>query len=237
MHGTNGTSARGHSRPGRSWSSSPPMSAVPRERPPKNSAVPHRALWDDHWDCPTGKSLPFCDLLSSPLRKNKCLAYFRKSEVWSAHPASLRGRFGRSSRHVRRGCGGRDDVGRILLHRRLMSLRTAKSCGPGIPTLMPSLRGARVAQVTVAKKPGAPGRARISRNTSRGECRLFRLNLWYLPPAFLIAGGPWVRPASGIPRALFASRGTRMMHHSGMSCREIAASCRSAVMRRDEWVV
>jgi len=207
MHGTNGTSARGHSRPGRSWSSSPPMSAVPRERPPKNSAVPHRALWDDHWDCPTGKSLPFCDLLSSPLRKNKCLAYFRKSEVWSAHPASLRGRFGRSSRHVRRGCGGRDDVGRILLHRRLMSLRTAKSCGPGIPTLMPSLRGARVAQVTVAKKPGAPGRARISRNTIAQGMPDDLAEPVVPSPCFFHARGPWAKPSPGIPCALFDFEG------------------------------
>ena len=37
-----------------------------------------------------------------------------------------------------------------------------KSCGPGIPTLMLSrLEMIRVA--TVAKKPGAPGRARSSR--------------------------------------------------------------------------
>jgi len=29
-----------------------------------------------------------------------------------------------------------------------------------------------------------------------------RLNLWFLPPAFFSAGGPWVRPAPGIPCAL-----------------------------------
>ena len=168
----------------------PAMSAVPREQPPENSAVPHRALWDDHWDCPTGKSLPFCDLLSSPSRKNKGLAYFRKSEVWSAHPASLKRDVSRSSRHVRRGCGGRDGVRRILLRRRLKLLRTAKSCGPGIPTLMPSLRWrSRAAQVTVANKPGAPGRARISRNPSRRECRMIRLNLWFLPRALFTHGG------------------------------------------------
>jgi hypothetical protein len=37
-------------------------------------------------------------------------------------------------------------------------MRTAKACGPGTPTLVSSLR--EVAQATVAKKPGAPGRAR-----------------------------------------------------------------------------
>jgi hypothetical protein len=34
-----------------------------------------------------------------------------------------------------------------------------------------------------------------------------RLNLWYLPPAFFSAGGPWGRPAPGIPCALFCFEG------------------------------
>jgi len=33
------------------------------------------------------------------------------------------------------------------------------------------------------------------------------LNLWYLPPAFLIAGGPRARPSPGIPCALFSFGG------------------------------
>jgi len=33
------------------------------------------------------------------------------------------------------------------------------------------------------------------------------LNLWYLPPAFFSAGGPWARPSPGIPCALFISEG------------------------------
>src|SRR3569833_2247527 len=39
-----------------------------------------------------------------------------------------------------------------------------------------------------------------------------RLNLWYLPPAFFFAGGPWGRPAPGIPCALY--RGRRSDHPS-----------------------
>ncbi|SMX59857.1 Conserved protein of unknown function [Bradyrhizobium sp. ORS 285] len=31
---------------------------------------------------------------------------------------------------------------------------------------------------------------------------MFRLCLWYLPPAFFSAGGPWVRLSPGIPCAL-----------------------------------
>ncbi|WP_315782689.1 hypothetical protein [Bradyrhizobium sp. SZCCHNPS1003] len=57
--------------------------------------------------------------------------------------------------------------------------------------------------MTVAKKPGAPGRTRSSRSNHRaGNAGMSRLNLWFLPPAFFSAGGPWVRPAPGIPRAL-----------------------------------
>jgi len=33
-----------------------------------------------------------------------------------------------------------------------------------------------------------------------------RLNLWYLPPAFFFAGGPWGRPAPGLPCALVNAR-------------------------------
>ena len=52
---------------------------------------------------------------------------------------------------------------------------------------------------------------------SRGECRMSRLNLWYLPPAFFSAGGPWARPAPGIPCALSLFEGVREPHDSGAS--------------------
>src|SRR3954447_13435580 len=42
----------------------------------------------------------------------------------------------------------------------------------------------------VARKPGAPGRTRSSRSTIAQGGPGFRLNLWYLPPAFFSAGGP-----------------------------------------------
>src|SRR5215470_19999884 len=50
-----------------------------------------------------------------------------------------------------------DDVAR-----RAMSTRTAKACGPDIPTLISSLAGP-IREAMVAKKPGAPGRARYTR--------------------------------------------------------------------------
>jgi hypothetical protein len=46
--------------------------------------------------------------------------------------------------------------------RRALPARTAKSCGPGPPTLGSSL-AKTFREVTVAKKPGTPGRSRISR--------------------------------------------------------------------------
>ena len=77
------------------------------------------------------------------------------------------------------------------------------------------------ARATEANKPGTPGRPRISRKPSRRECRLIRLNLWSLPPAFLFAGGPWVRPAPGIPCALLFQEGDAGERNSvGLPSRE-----------------
>jgi hypothetical protein len=62
---------------------------------------------------------------------------------------------------------------------------------------------------TVANKPGAPRRSRISVKTAAQGMPDVRLNLWYLPPAFLFAGGPWARPSPGIPCALIIVEGGR----------------------------
>jgi hypothetical protein len=62
-------------------------------------------------------------------REKYRVSVFRKFMIWSRRPASVRGAYALSSRHVRRGCGGRDG-----LARRAMPTRTAKSCGPGLPT-------------------------------------------------------------------------------------------------------
>ena len=53
---------------------------------------------------------------------------------------------------------GRDAVDARSAADESAHLRTEKACGPGTPTLVSSLREG--AQATVAKKPGAPGRAR-----------------------------------------------------------------------------
>jgi hypothetical protein len=50
-----------------------------------------------------------------------------------------------------------------------------------------------------------------------------RLNLWYLPPAFFLQGGPWVRPAPGIPRALCQGRQVFSKTRTRKSRREVAS--------------
>jgi hypothetical protein len=92
--------------------------------------------------------------------------------------------------------------------RRTALMRTVKSRGPDTPTLVSRLRRrSRVAQATVAKKPGAPGRTRSSRsNHPRGECRDVSAEPVVPAACIFFAGGPWVRPAPGIPRALCLKR-------------------------------
>ncbi len=91
---------------------------------------------------------------------------FALSEIMFLYPrpASLEGRFAIVT-NVEAGCGGRVDVAaRVSSRRRTAAMRTVKSRGPDTPTLVLSLSWrSRVAQVTVANKPGAPGRSRSSR--------------------------------------------------------------------------
>ena len=61
----------------------------------------------------------------------------------------------RSSRTLSAGCDGRDGTSAQALRGRVMLSRTEKSCGPGIPTLMPSRRD--VSPMTGARQPGPRG--------------------------------------------------------------------------------
>jgi hypothetical protein len=100
---------------------------------------------------------------SSPAAKNISLSFFPKSVSVVAVPSRSEGRFAIVT-NVEAGCGGRVDVAAWLSRRRTASMRTVKSRGPDTPTLVSSSRRRLgVAQVTVAKKPGAPGRTRSSR--------------------------------------------------------------------------
>ena len=91
--------------------------------------------------------------------------------------------------------------------RRAWPVRTAKSCGPDLPTLGSSL-AVSIRKATVAKKPGTPRRARISRQTNRaGNAGCFGVPVVTCLRAFLSCtqGCGCVR-CTGIPCALFFVR-------------------------------
>ncbi len=127
---------------------------------------------------------------------------FRKIVVLSVHPAPSTRGASRTSRTLAAGCDGR-----IWRERRARAMRTVKSRCPDPPMLGSS--SGRLPGATVARKPGAPRRPRISRNPLRRECRLCRLPCRCLRAQKCISlhAGSRVRPASGIPCALHLRRG------------------------------
>jgi len=111
-----------------------------------------------------GKSIAdFRNPLSTPSRKNILLNPSGKSllKIRASHP-----REGRIMivTNVAVGCCGRGSCdGRARLK------RTAKSCGPGAPTLALSFVE-MIREATVAKKPGHRGEREVSRKTiARGK--------------------------------------------------------------------
>jgi hypothetical protein len=105
---------------------------------------------------PDGSS---CENLSSPLRKNIFLYCFCKSEVWCPRPASMQRAFWPIVTEREAGCDGRAG-----LAGRAMPMRTAKSCGPGAPTLALSWRE-MISPTMGARKPGPQGEHDISVKT------------------------------------------------------------------------
>ena len=109
--------------------------------------------------CPSGKSTAARKNLSSPRAKNISLFPKPKSVVMFA-PSRLDQRDVRVVTDV--GCGMRWTLWRRVDERRLK--RTAKSCGPGVPTLVLSC-AKQVSRGDGGKRARSPGRARISRKT------------------------------------------------------------------------
>jgi hypothetical protein len=103
----------------------------------------------------------------------------------SARPGPMKRGASRSSRALDRGCDGRDVAQRAVSSPTNGTLRTAKSCGPGLPVLRPSARRSTSAR-RWGQESRSPGRARISRKPPRREGRLFRLVPVVLPRAFLL---------------------------------------------------
>jgi hypothetical protein len=104
--------------------------------------------------CPSGS---FAAPLSSPYRKNIPIVRIFGLSYITPVPPHQKGRIMIVAN------AGRDAVDAEGAFDEWRRKRTAKTCGPGTPTLVSSSReGTRM---TVANKPGAPGRARSSRKT------------------------------------------------------------------------
>jgi hypothetical protein len=123
-----------------------------------------------------------------------------------ARPAPEKRGGSRSSRTLGAGCDGRTSPGAIVA-RRAAFVRTAKPCGPGASTL--ALSSWIRSTDDGGKRARSPRRARRKPlKPSRRECRLIAVYLWLLTPVrFLLHRRPRVQRASGIPCALFVSRG------------------------------
>ena len=100
------------------------------------------------------------------------------------------------------GCGGRLRTAAWLRSCR----RTVRAHGEVVWSWPPDAE-ATPAVMMIRRSRGqespVPGESTYKPSNHRaGNAGMSRLNLWFLPPAFLLAGGPWVRPSPGIPRAL-----------------------------------
>jgi hypothetical protein len=130
--------------------------------------------------------------------------------------------------HVTKRCGGMRWT-RLTARDERLSSRTAKSCGPGAPTLaFKPLRGELLGGDggKRARSPaGHRGEHEVSRKPSRRESRRCSGSPVVLPPCFFVARGPWVQSAPGFPCALCIVRATKFMQGSGTSCREDAGVC------------
>ena len=123
----------------------------------------------------------------------------------------------RSSRTLDAGSGGRFGASR-----RTALTRTAKSCGPDIPTLISSGRQClRIAACDGDNKPGSPGRSRRKPlKPLRGESRMIRQYLWWTNScAFFTC----TRGYGCVPRTRLS---LRPRHRGSLSCRTRARMCR-----------
>jgi hypothetical protein len=124
----------------------------------------------------------------------------------------------RWSRTLSAGCDGR---GGAL--RRSASMRTAKPCGPDVPTL--ALRSRKYPRTTVARKPGHRGEHEVDRKPLRREGRIVRHTCGdFARVVFPSHARLRVRRAPGFPCALCLS-GTMCWQDSGESRRENAGAC------------
>ncbi|MGY3452969.1 hypothetical protein [Bradyrhizobium sp. USDA 4353] len=106
-------------------------------------------------------------------------------------------------------------------------MQTVKSRGLDTPTLVSSARRSKRIVAMVANKPAHQGEREAADKPTAQGMPDDRLNLWYLPPAFFSQAGHGLRPAPGIPCALFGRGGPNEPEQLGRSGRGIAKSRRS----------
>jgi hypothetical protein len=94
------------------------------------SPIPARLVGQITW---------LCKILSSPSGKHKSLYDFAKSVLWCPRSVPSEGRIAIVT-DAGRECGGRGVSQRSFGFADEGMSRTVKSCGPGIPVLMPNLR-------------------------------------------------------------------------------------------------
>ena len=121
--------------------------------------------------CPTSAR---CEFLSTPVWKNNSVFQNAKALYGLRHPVSMRGAL-RVVTKREAGCGGR---GGII--RRTMPMRTAKPCGPGAPTQVPSWRQcfSHCADDGDKKARSHRGDHGVSRKPLRREGRIVSADLW-----------------------------------------------------------
>ena len=140
------------------------------------------------------------------LKKQNFLRIIGIYDCMSASRLTAEGRCARSSRHARRGGGGRGRSQRLLLEGAdERSVADVKSQRPDTPML--------VSRADAQASRNGGQKARRTRETAykreahrAGNAGMSRLNLWYLPPAFFSQAGHGCgqRPAFPAPSALFA---------------------------------
>jgi hypothetical protein len=152
------------------------------------------------------------------------IAFTPKSERSSAHPALTRGAF--RDRHER---WERDAMDAARQQTNDVT-RTAKSCGPGAPTLALSERNDPL--TTVARKPGSPRRSRISRKTIAQGMPVAPAEPVVLPRAFLLHADHGCSPHPAFPAPSSSDEGGLLEKLGRIAPRERGLTSRSAVMPR-----
>ena len=108
------------------------------------------------------------------------------------------------------------------------AMRTAKSRGPGAPTLASSLLVTN-RQATEANKPGTPGRSRISRKPLRRECRLFWLPCRCLRALSAFSLHARLAGAACTRHSLRPPHRGRPLNRAGLGCIRAAGSRRAVL--------